>query len=89
MRKSNKHIWKTEWSGHIYFSHGTSNSKGVCTLIRRKLQHSVNQIVTDKDGGFLLMDIIMSQKTYVIGNIYGPTSNSPKEQDTFMDSKML
>lgn len=35
------------------------------------------------------MDIIMSQKTYVIGNIYGPTSNSPKEQDTFMDSKML
>lgn len=32
------------------------------------------------------MDITVSQKKYVIGNIYAPTSDSPGEQDTFMDS---
>lgn len=85
--KSNgrQNIWKAEWGGPIFFSHGTSNSRGVCTLISRNFQHAVNQVVTDEEGRFLVMDITTDQKTYVVGNAYAPTADSPDEQDSFMD----
>ena len=30
---SDEAIWRNEWGGEIYFSHGTCHSKGVCILI--------------------------------------------------------
>ena len=30
---NDENIWKNEWGGEIFFSHGTNRSKGVCTLV--------------------------------------------------------
>ena len=30
---SDEMIWKSEWGGEMFFSHGTKHSKGVCILI--------------------------------------------------------
>lgn len=46
----NKKIWRSEWGGPAYFRHGTSNSRGVMTLIGRDLEHSVGWVIDDKDG---------------------------------------
>ena len=35
---SDEAVWRNEWGGEIYFSHGTSHSKGVCILINRAVK---------------------------------------------------
>ena len=35
-------IWRNEWGGEIFFSHGTKRSKGVCILIHPSVQDKVN-----------------------------------------------
>jgi len=30
---SDENVWKKEWGGEVFFSHGTKNSWGVCILI--------------------------------------------------------
>ena len=35
LKVSDEAVWRNEWGGEIYFSHGTSHSKGVCILNNR------------------------------------------------------
>ena len=35
-------IWKNEWGGEIFFSHGTNHSKGVCILINPTIHCQVD-----------------------------------------------
>ena len=32
---SSEEQWKHEWGGNIYFSHGNTDSRGVCLLIKK------------------------------------------------------
>ena len=34
-------IWRKEWGGELFFSHGTKHSKGVCILINPSVQPRV------------------------------------------------
>ncbi len=45
--------WKTEWGEHIYFSYGSSKSRGACTFIKNNAHLDINNIITDPDGWFL------------------------------------
>ena len=31
--RADENIWRKEWGGELFFSHGTKHSKGVCILI--------------------------------------------------------
>ena len=35
-------IWRNEWGGKIFFSHGTKHSKGVCILINPLVQDKID-----------------------------------------------
>ena len=48
--KEDEKQWKKEWEGQIYFSHGTSNSKGVAILISPNLDLKFSNIINDPDG---------------------------------------
>ena len=39
---SDEMIWKSEWGGEIFFSHGTKHSKGVCILIHPTMQSKID-----------------------------------------------
>ena len=40
-----KHVWKDEWgTGNLCFSHGTSNSRGVCVLIKDHCDITINKM---------------------------------------------
>ena len=47
---SDEAVWRNEWGGEIYFSHGTSHSKGVCILINRAVKEKVTFTSSDADG---------------------------------------
>ena len=40
--------WKDEFSGHVFYSHGTSNSCGVLITFFEKNKICVNSEITDK-----------------------------------------
>ena len=39
---ADENMWKNEWGGKIFFSHGTNHSKGVCTLINPSVNFKID-----------------------------------------------
>ena len=54
--KNYAHMWEAEWGEKAFFSHGTSHTKGVMTLINPGLDFKVNTSISDKNGRFLILD---------------------------------
>jgi exonuclease III len=76
-------IWKDDWKGNIYFSHGSSNSKGVAILIPHNIQYDIEDKITDEDGRILILKIKLNNTAYIICNIYAPTLDHKVEQINF------
>ena len=39
-------IWKRDWDGQMFFSHGTSHSRGVLVLIAPRFNIQIDQVVS-------------------------------------------
>jgi exonuclease III len=76
-------VWKTEWKGDMYFSHGSNHSKGVAILINPNVDYDVKECVVDSQGRYILLDVVINNVAFVLVNVYAPTSNSPNEQVQF------
>lgn len=50
-------VWLTEWGSGGVFSHGLSNSRGVCTLFNKGTDFKITQTITDDDGRFLIIQL--------------------------------
>ncbi len=84
--ESKECMWKELSDAHCYFSHGTSNSKGVATLIPKELDIHVKQVLKDQEGRFLILEIVWENVCYVIVNVYAPTKDKPKLQHEFISN---
>lgn len=78
-------IWRAEWGGQIYFSHGTTNSRGVAILVKRGTDCSVTRTTTDVSGRCIIITISKDEQTYLLANIYAPTQDHPTEQTDLID----
>ena len=77
-------FWEAEWGGKVFFSHGSSNSKGVMILVNPNLELKVEKCITDKNGRYILLDLIVDESHIVLLNIYAP--NDINQQVTFFRS---
>ena len=66
----------------MYFSHGTSNSRGVAILVPDKLAStiSVKNIIKDNYGRLILMECEIQNTSCIIVTVYFPTKDKPNEQ---------
>ena len=80
--------WEKELEGSIYFSHGTSSTKGVAILIPNILKSllKVNEMKKDDSGRILVLHCEMAGTEVVIFNIYAPTKDLTQEQNIFLNS---
>ena len=67
--------WKLEWGGDILYSHGDSNSKGVCILLGSNLKYE--KVSADTDGRVVICNINDMEQKLVICNIYAPNKDTP------------
>ena len=74
--------WLSEWGGQIFFSHGTSESKGVCILIKNNVTVDVHEVHTPIAGRCLLLDISIDNYRTTLCNIYAPNTD---DVDFFLD----
>ena len=75
--------WRKQWRGELFFSHGTSRSKGVLVLVRENLDFKVKSTYTDDSGRFIFLDTLIQDSPFLLANIYAPTKAS--EQCQFLD----
>jgi exonuclease III len=75
-------IWRNEWGGKIFFSHGTKHSKGVCILIHPSVQDKIEYSFSDKFGRIVLITIVINSLMLSLCNIYAP--NNQGEQLEFL-----
>ena len=76
----NEQKWRREWCNHMYFSNGTSNARGVATIITGNYEYRVLRLERDNEGRFLILEIERKGAVYTIGNIYAPTRNFERDQ---------
>ena len=75
-------IWKNEWGGEIFFSHGTNHSKGVCILINPTIHCQVDYCYSNNSGRVVLITITFGSQKLSLCNIYAP--NNQTNQLEFM-----
>jgi len=69
-------IWKNEWGGEIFFSHGTRHSKGVCILINPSFHCQVDYCYSNKSGRIVLTTIAIAPPKLSLCNIYAPKNQT-------------
>ena len=71
-----ENIWKNEWGGEIFFSHGTNHSKGVCILINPAFHCQVDYCYSNNSGRIVLITITFGSQKLTLCNIYAPTNQT-------------
>ena len=69
-------MWRSEWGAKVFYSHGVSNSRGVAILMPNNLDFVVQQEISDKNGRFILLDILIDDIRLILVNVYAPTKTS-------------
>ena len=70
-------LWEKEWGNKIFWSHGTSNAKGVAILFNVRTALEVLDSERDEHGRYLIVKASINEETITFCNLYGPNSDSP------------
>ena len=81
---STENTWKKEIQGKIFFSHGTSNSTGVCIILPLNLDYKIEDKICDQEGRILILKISIEKQSYILCNIYAPTRDHKNDQINFI-----
>ena len=69
-------IWRSEWDGNIFYSHGSNHSKGVMILVNPRYQLEVIRSIKDKNGRSIILEIKLDNQNLVLANVYAPNDIS-------------
>lgn len=75
-------VWSADWGGKIFYSHGSTHSRGVCILLNPCSTFQLTSVQTDPHGRFLIVKITIGDECFFITNIYAP--NDYRDQDGFI-----
>ena len=65
-------MWRNEWGGDIFFSHGSTHSRGVCILINPSFRHTIENCNKDRNGRIVSIDLRTDTASISLCNIYAP-----------------
>ena len=83
-QKEDEKIWCSEWGGKIFFTHGTTHSKGACILLKPNLDVSLDNEYSDSEGRVVLINARVNKQRLSLCNIYAPTEKD--KQNAFLDN---
>ena len=77
-------IWRSEWGGDIFFSHGSTHSKGVCILINPSLslKSPIEKSSKDQEGKIVSINLTLETVIISLCNVYAP--NDSQQQQAFL-----
>lgn len=75
-------LWRSEWGGDIFFSHGSLHSRGVCILLNPSLNYTFGDNHKDQNGRIISIDLNFNENKLSLCNIYAP--NDQSQQQVFL-----
>ena len=75
--KKKENIWRAEWGCKTVFSHGDTNSQGVCVLFKPKDNYIIYKLQRGINGRVLCVQLEIQEKMVMICNIYAPNEDEP------------
>jgi len=85
-----ENVWKTQWRGKVFFSHGTTHSRGTMILIRDDLDFEVSNTISDPCGRYIFLEATVQGCLHLLVNIYAPNTLNQQEQFfTFYQTKWM
>ena len=81
--------WSDLTDCNCFFAHGTTESRGVATLLSKELGAEILDVIRDDYGRFLVLDVKICDNLYVLVNTYAPTKDKCQEQVKFLDRLSL
>jgi exonuclease III/uncharacterized protein Smg (DUF494 family) len=77
--------WKKVWDSTLEYSSGSNKSRGVVTLINKKLDHKVLAVEKDTEGRWVIIKIDVKGLELHIVNFYGPNEDHPIHIETLFE----
>jgi exonuclease III len=62
--------------GYKFVHNSRGNSRGVAILIENNLSFTIHNEVRDQEGHYLLLEMSMGDRHFVLGVVYGPKTNN-------------
>ena len=69
--------WGMQWGGPSFWSHGTSQARGVAVLVRRNMQIVPRCIKHDDVGRYIIFQFEFKSRLFLLVNIYAPNEDKP------------
>ena len=63
-------IWKSDWGGDIFFSHGKSNSTGCAIAFSDNFSVKVKNQARDDCGRLLILEVTINDTDFLLINLY-------------------
>jgi exonuclease III len=76
--KSDENLWKSEWGGQVFWSHGTKHSCGVSILIRKGFDLEPIECISDENGRYIILKATVQGEMVYIVNLYAPNTEQAK-----------
>ena len=72
-------FWRSQWGGKAYFSHSTSQARGVAIMIAKNVKVKIDESknITSEDGRLLKISMDHEGEKFSIINIYAPNTDEP------------
>ncbi|NQY31509.1 MAG: endonuclease/exonuclease/phosphatase family protein, partial [Flavobacteriaceae bacterium] len=82
--RSCEELWRKDWTGKLFYSHGSSNSRGVLIGFTNNLDIDIEKSTCDKHGRILIVDFTYESKKFSLINLYN--ANTEQEQINTLNS---
>lgn len=66
------------WVGHVYYSEGSSNSRGVAILVNKNVQFKLIKQIKDSSGRMIIILVEIQGQKMVLANVYAPNGDAPE-----------
>lgn len=76
--KNMENIIRSEWGYECFFSSYNSRSRGVAIFLNNTFQFKVKKVISDNEGNFLILKLIIESLEYLLINIYAPNTDDPQ-----------
>ena len=71
-------FWQKQWNGRIFYSHGTTSSRGVFIIaLRNNLEFKLlSPEICDHQGRYIILNIEIMGSPFTLNNYYSPNNYS-------------
>jgi len=83
---SDRESWYKDIFNNDWFHSGDShNSRGASIMISKSLDYKVIESVLDDNGRYVIIDIVIEGRKYLLGNYYGPNIDCPEHLEEYLN----